>query len=140
MPAHPRNPYLTVDAIIETEGGIVLIRRKNPPEGWALPGGFVDYGEPVEHAAIREAQEETGLAITLSCQFHTYSAPQRDPRHHTVSVVFIATALGGPVAADDAADAAVFTLDNLPEPIAFDHKKILSDYAAFKRGNPRPCF
>ena len=136
MPAHPRNPYLTVDAIIETEGGIVLIRRKNPPEGWALPGGFVDYGESVEHAAMREAQEETGLDITLTRQFHTYSAPQRDPRHHTVSVVFIATALGPPVAADDAADAAVFTLDNLPTPIAFDHGKILSDYAACKRGEP----
>lgn len=108
MKDHPRNPYLTVDTLIETKGGIVLIRRKNPPHGWALPGGFVDYGESVEHAARREALEETGLAVSLVRQFHTYSEPDRDPRHHTVSVVFIATATGHPVGADDAAEARIF--------------------------------
>jgi len=134
MTEHPRNPYLTVDALIETHGGIVLIRRKNPPYGWALPGGFVDYGESVEHAARREALEETGLDVTLVCQFHTYSDPTRDPRHHTVSVVFLATASSTPVGGDDAAEARVFAIDNLPEPIVFDHGRILADYSRFKGG------
>jgi 8-oxo-dGTP diphosphatase len=134
MKEHPRNPFLTVDALIETLGGIVLIRRKNPPYGWALPGGFVDYGESVEDAARREALEETGLAVTLVRQFHTYSDPARDPRHHTVSVVFIATATGTPAGGDDAAEARVFPLDQLPAPLAFDHGQILADYAAYKQG------
>lgn len=136
MKEHPRNPYLTVDAIIETPGGIVLIRRKNPPHGWALPGGFVDYGESVEHAAKREALEETGLDVTLVRQFHTYSDPARDPRHHTVSVVFLATATSTPVGGDDAAEARVFAPDNLPEPIVFDHGRILADYFSHKNGVP----
>jgi len=136
MAEHPRNPFLTVDTLIETQGGIVLIRRKNPPHGWALPGGFVDYGESVEHAARREALEETGLEVTLVHQFHTYSDPARDPRHHTVSVVFLATASDTPVGGDDAAEAHIFSLDNLPEPIVFDHGCILADYAAFKKGHP----
>jgi ADP-ribose pyrophosphatase YjhB (NUDIX family) len=124
----PRNPLLTVDAIIETNSGIVLIKRKNPPLGWAIPGGFVDYGETVESAAVREAKEETSLDIRLVRQFHTYSAPERDPRHHTVSTVFIAKADGKPVASDDAEDAGVFTRENLPQDIVFDHRQILEDY------------
>ncbi|HEB50458.1 MAG TPA: NUDIX hydrolase [Desulfobulbus sp.] len=122
-----RNPVPTVDIIIETGGGIVLIKRKNPPHGWALPGGFVDYGESFEEAAVREAREETGLDVRLVRQFHTYSDPDRDPRQHTASTVFIATAQGSPRGADDAAEAAIFTRDNLP-PLVFDHARILADY------------
>ncbi|MBR9979775.1 MAG: NUDIX hydrolase [Desulfatitalea sp.] len=132
-----RNPLLTVDIIIECNGGIVLIERKNPPHGWALPGGFVDYGETLEQAAIREAEEETSLVVTLVEQMHTYSDPRRDPRHHTVSTVFIATASGVPRGADDAKTASVFTQANLPEPLAFDHTIILRDYFNLKNGIPR---
>lgn len=124
----PRNPLLTVDAIIEIDHGIILIKRKNPPAGWAIPGGFVDYGESLEQAAIREMKEETGLDIKLIRQFHTYSDPGRDPRHHTVSTIFIATASGKPEAADDAIDIGIFTRDSLPGEIAFDHRQILEDY------------
>lgn len=134
MPKTFRNPLLTVDVIIELGSGIVLIRRKNPPHGWALPGGFVDYGESVEQAAIREAREETSLTVQLKTQFHTYSDPARDPRHHTVSVVFIARSEGTPRAADDAGALGVFGADSLPEPIVFDHARILSDYWAYKGG------
>lgn len=132
-----RNPLLTVDIIIECHEGIVLIERKNPPPGWALPGGFVDYGETLETAAVREALEETSLKVRLQEQMHTYSDPNRDPRHHTVSTVFIATARGEPLAADDARNAGIFTADNLPRDIAFDHRRILNDYFAYKRGTPR---
>lgn len=132
MTDHPRNPYLTVDIIIEFGGGIVLIERKNPPHGWALPGGFVDYGESLEAAAIREAKEETGLTIRLTRQLHTYSSPDRDPRHHTVSTVFIATASGTLTASDDAADAGVFTATTLPLPLVFDHDKIVKDYFNYR--------
>lgn len=127
-----RNPVPTVDIIIEIENstanGIVLISRKNPPYGWAIPGGFVDYGESLEQAAIREAKEETSLDITLSRQFHTYSDPSRDPRQHTVSTVFIARADGIPQAGDDAADAAIFSLENIPDEMPFDHREIILDY------------
>ena len=123
------NPFPTADIIIEMPGGeIVLIHRKNPPIGWAIPGGFVDYGESVEQAAIREAKEETSLDVTLLKQLGTYSDPKRDPRQHNISTVFIAKASGIPVAADDADDIGVFTMDNLPSPIVFDHMKILTDY------------
>jgi 8-oxo-dGTP diphosphatase len=132
METTPRNPLLTVDAIIEIEGGIILIKRKNPPPGWAIPGGFVDYGESLEDAACREAKEETSLDITLIRQFHTYSKPGRDPRHHTVSTIFIATASGTPIAADDAKDIGIFTRDSLPKDIAFDHRQILEDYFSGK--------
>lgn len=127
-----RNPVPTVDIIIESENGgekkIVLIERKNPPAGWAIPGGFVDYGESLEDAARREAKEETGLDVTLLRQFHTYSDPARDPRRHTMSTVFIATASGMPEGADDALRAGLFSADDLPSPLAFDHAQILEDY------------
>ena len=132
MDSTPRNPYLSVDAIIEINGGIILIKRKNPPPGWAIPGGYVDYGESVEDAVIREAKEETGLDIHLARQFHTYSDPGRDPRHHMVSTIFIARASGAPAAADDAEEVGIFTKDNLPEDIAFDHRQILEDYFSNK--------
>jgi ADP-ribose pyrophosphatase YjhB (NUDIX family) len=122
------HPLPTVDIIIEVGGGIVMIKRKYPPRGWALPGGFVETGETIESAAIREAKEETSLDISLKGQFHTYSAPDRDPRHHTISTVFIAGAEGVPRAADDAADLGIFTRETLPGPIAFDHAEILNDY------------
>ena len=132
MKSTPQKPVVTVDAIIETAGGIVLIKRKNPPAGWAIPGGFVDYGETLEEAVCREMEEETGLNVNLSRQFHTYSDPKRDPRHHTISTIFIATASGKPNAGDDAKEARVFTKDNLPEDIAFDHRQILDDYFSKK--------
>jgi len=124
-----RAPLLTVDIIIEMEGkGVVLIKRKNPPFGWALPGGFVDYGETLEQAAVREALEETSLQVELIRQLHAYSDSRRDPRGHTISVVFIAKASGEPKAADDAQEAGVFQADGLPSPLAFDHRQILTDY------------
>ena len=140
-----RNPFPTVDIIIEMpagppgsgreEGGVVLIRRRNPPHGWALPGGFVDYGESLEAAAVREAAEETSMNIRLTGQLGAYSDPERDPRHHTITVVFVARGEGRPRAADDAADIGVFTRETFPEDIAFDHAKILRDY--FERWLPK---
>ena len=125
----PKNPFPTVDIIIELENrGIVLIKRKNPPHGWAIPGGFVDYGESIENAAVREALEETSLRVELLRQFHVYSSPDRDPRFHTISTVFTARATGSPIAADDAKEAGIFTKETLPGDIAFDHREILDDY------------
>jgi ADP-ribose pyrophosphatase YjhB (NUDIX family) len=132
-----RNPLPTVDIVIEVDDGIVLIERRNPPHGWALPGGFVDYGESVEASAIREAREETGLRVRLTDLLYVYSHPERDPRHHTLTTVFIATAQGQPVAADDAQSAGVFTSRHLPEPLAFDHAAILSDYFNYRVGGSR---
>lgn len=123
-----RNPIPTIDIIIEYKGGIVLIKRINPPEGWALPGGFVDYGETLESAAVREAKEETGLDVHLIRQFHSYSDPGRDPRHHTITTVFIAKGAGEAVAGDDAKEISIFNLHNLPDQIAFDHRIIIDDY------------
>ena len=129
-----RNPVPTVDIIIALEHkGIVLIKRRNPPYGWALPGGFVDYGESLEEAAIREAKEETSLEVELVEQLHTYSDPRRDPRHHTITTVYVACATGRPKAADDAQDIGIYTEEHLPEPLAFDHAQILSDYFDWKR-------
>lgn len=124
-----RNPVPTVDIIIEYQDqGLVLIERANPPPGWAFPGGFVDYGESLEAAAVREAREETGLTVTLLGQFHTYSDPQRDPRQHTITTVYVAQGHGHPQAADDARRLAVFAPDRLPRVLAFDHGLILSEY------------
>jgi 8-oxo-dGTP diphosphatase len=133
----PRNPLVTVDVIIETPDGIVLVERKNPPPGWALPGGFVDYGESLEAAAVREAAEETGMEIELLEQLFSYSAPDRDPRHHTVTTVFVARAQGTPRAGDDAGKAKVFSPDRLPTPMAFDHDTILDDYRRIRAGESR---
>ena len=134
-----RNPFPTVDTIIETEGGIVLIRRKNEPRQWALPGGFCDYGESLEDAAVREAKEETGLDVSLLEQFHTYSDPARDPRQHNISTVFIAQARGGvPRAGDDAEDITIVSEGNAPSDLAFDHPRILADYFQYRRTGKRP--
>lgn len=142
-----RNPFPTVDIIIETNSvppqkqasredtGIILIKRKNPPTGWALPGGFVDYGESLESAAIREAEEETSLKVELLYQLGAYSDPKRDPRRHTISVVFVARATGEPKAADDAKDVGIFFRNSIPEHLAFDHAMILKDY--FNRSYPK---
>lgn len=127
-----RNPVPTVDIIIEIAGKIVLIKRRNPPFGWAIPGGFIDYGESAEDAARREVKEETGLDIVNLRQFHTYSNPDRDPRHHTISVVFVAQARGKPKACDDATDVGLFDQDALPSELAFDHCQILDDYYSNK--------
>jgi len=122
-------PFCTVDAIIEIDGGIVIIERSNPPFGYALPGGFVDYGESLEEAVTREAKEETGLDLTDLKQFHTYSEPTRDPRFHTIGTVFIAKAKGIPRAGDDAAGLRVVKLGEIQKlQFAFDHKNIIGDY------------
>jgi len=134
-----RNPLLTVDIIIEVSGGVILIERKNPPPGYALPGGFVDYGESLESAARREAREETSLRVKLREQFYTYSEPGRDPRHHTVTTVFLARVLSGkPRARDDARALGIFREGNLPEEIAFDHRRILEDYFRYRKTGRRP--
>ena len=134
--AEYRNPVPTVDVIIEMRdagNGVVLIERKNAPSGWALPGGFVEYGETLEQAAVREAKEETSLDIELVRQFHAYSDPNRDPRGHTITTVFIATAEGTPRAHDDARAVAVLRPEEVRVPLAFDHRKILDDYIAWKK-------
>jgi len=133
---HPKNPIPTVDIIIEVDDKIVLIKRKNPPHGWALPGGFVDYGESFEDAAAREALEETGLLLRNLEQFHTYSDPGRDCRMHTSSTVFIAKSAEAPRAGDDAAEAGLYGEDELPT-LVFDHARILSDYFACKKHRTR---
>ena len=128
-------PLVTVDAIIEVAGGIVLVERSNPPFGFALPGGFVDYGESLEEAVRREAAEETGLELSDLAQFHTYSDPSRDPRFHTVSTVFSARAAGQPRAGDDAAAVRVARLEDVPGlTFAFDHGAVLADWLRARGG------
>jgi len=128
-------PFTTVDAIIEIDDGIVIIKRSNPPFGWALPGGFVDYDESLEDAVRREMKEETGLELLELKQFHTYSEPGRDVRFHTIATVFIAKAKGSPKAGDDAADLKIMKLGEINKfSFAFDHKKILEDYIRYKKG------
>jgi 8-oxo-dGTP diphosphatase len=137
-----RNPAPTVDIIIELldrpHRPIVLIERLNPPYGWAIPGGFVDYGESVEVAARREALEETGLSVELVEQFHVYSDPDRDPRQHTISVVFLATATGSPQAQDDAKSLGIFESWRIPDHLCFDHRQILRDYWHYQFYGVRP--
>lgn len=133
-----KNPTPTVDIIIEVDGRVVLISRKNKPLGWAIPGGFVDEGESVEHAAWREALEETGLEVELKELLYIYSDPRRDPRQHTMSAVFIGSASGTPEARDDAADAQLFEVDALPADLAFDHARILAHYREYRRSGERP--
>lgn len=132
----PITPLLAADAIIELVDRpgrpVVLIERLNPPPGWAIPGGFVDLGERLERAAVREAQEETGLAVTLSALLGIYSDPRRDPRGHTVTAVYVAEATGTPQALDDARAVRVFDLDALPPDLAFDHATVLADYRAWR--------
>jgi ADP-ribose pyrophosphatase YjhB (NUDIX family) len=135
----PKTPLATVDIIIECGEGIVLVRRRNPPHGWALPGGFVDRGESVAQAARREAKEETGLDVELTELLGVYSDPKRDPRGlFTISTVFLGRAGGRPVGGDDADDARVFALDALPPDIAFDHPTMLADYRRLRAGQGRP--
>lgn len=137
MPAY-KNPIPTVDCIVELPGErIVFVRRANPPLGWALPGGFVDEGEMLHDACVREVREETNLVVDLSEQFFTYSDPARDPRKHTISTVFIGWAEGEPVGSDDAAEAKAFTLDAIPKDLCFDHSAIISDYLIYKRTGKR---
>jgi 8-oxo-dGTP diphosphatase len=129
FPWRPKTPAVTVDIIIVLPTGeIVLIERKNDPQGFALPGGFVDIGETLEQAAIREAKEETGLDVTLMRQVHAYSHPSRDKRLHTVSIVFIASANGKPRGASDAKKAIAATPESFPKPLCFDHETILKDF------------
>lgn len=141
--ARPVTPLLTVDAIIELcdKPGrpIVLIQRKNPPPGWALPGGFVDLGETLEQAAAREVREETGLSVKLQALLGCYSDPNRDPRGHTVSVVYIAEATGAPQALDDAAGVAVFDPTMPPDDLAFDHGQVLQDYLFYRTTGKIPA-
>ena len=137
-----RNPAPTVDIIIELidkpNRPIVLIERKNEPYGWAIPGGFVDYGESIETAAIREAQEEVSLEVQLIEQFYVYSDPKRDLRQHTLAIVFIATAQGEPVAADDAKNLGIFHQWELPKQLCFDHDRIMQDYWNYRNYGRRP--
>lgn len=137
MPQY-KNPKPTVDCIVELpRDRIVLIKRKNEPIGWALPGGFVDEGEPLHKACVREVKEETGLEVDLSEQFFTYSDPSRDPRQHTISTVYIGWADGEPSGGDDASEAKGFSLDALPTPLVFDHGTIIDDYLTWKRTGKR---
>ena len=139
-----RNPAPTVDTIIELvdrpNRPIILIERLNVPYGWAIPGGFIDYGESAEDAAIREAKEEVCLDVELVEQLHVYSAPERDARQHTIAIVFIAIAKGQPQAADDAKSLAIFDQDSIPANLCFDHDLILKDYWQYRNHGVRPHY
>jgi 8-oxo-dGTP diphosphatase len=136
--ARGKNPLPTVDVVASCGEGVILVRRRNPPLGWALPGGFVDAGESLEEAARREAAEETGLAVRLVEQFFTYSDPARDPRFPTVSTVYLAEAQGEPRGGDDAAEARVWPWHALPSPLCFDHARILADVIRYRNTGARP--
>jgi 8-oxo-dGTP diphosphatase len=141
LPMAYRNPAPTVDIIVELidrpDRPIILIERLNEPLGWALPGGFVDYGESVEQAAVREAQEEIGLAVQLVELLGVYSDPARDPRQHTLSLVYIATATGSPQAGDDAKHVKIVPTWDIPPNLCFDHGKILRDYLNYRHYGQR---
>lgn len=134
--SRPVTPTLAADAIVELvhlpDRPIVLIERKNPPYGWAIPGGFVDIGETLEAAAVREAKEEISLDVELVSLLGMYSNPARDPRGHTITAVYVATSTGQPIAADDAKRLEIFSLDNLPSPLAFDHAMVLADFRRYR--------
>ncbi len=135
----PSTPALTTDVVIVMpDDRVVLVRRKHPPPGWALPGGFVDVGETVEAAAVREAKEETGLDVVLEHLLDVYSDPRRDARRHTASAVFLGRATGRPAGSDDAAEARAFGWHELPSPLAFDHARILADARRFLLTGVRP--
>src|SRR4026207_34778 len=135
----PKTPLVTVDIIVESAAGIVLVRRRAPRRGWARRGGFVDPGESVPQAARREAKEETGLDVELTELLGGYSDPSRDPRGlYTASTGTLGRANGRPVGGDDAADARVVPLDALPQEIAFDHATIIADYPRYRAGPGRP--
>jgi 8-oxo-dGTP diphosphatase len=137
-----RNPAPTVDIIIELieQPGrpIVLIERQNEPYGWAIPGGFVDYGESLETAAVREAEEEVSLKVKLIEQFYVYSDPKRDSRQHTIAIAFIATAIGKPIPADDAKNIGIFNQWEIPQNLCFDHDRILQDYWRYRNYHLKP--
>jgi len=139
----PETPVIAADAIIELldypDKPIVLIERRNPPPGWAIPGGFVDIGESVPDAAVREALEETCMEVRLRCLLGVYSKPDRDPRGHTVSMIYVAEAHGEPAAADDAASVGIFDPAAIDVPLAFDHEQILRDYLEYRRTGVVPA-
>jgi ADP-ribose pyrophosphatase YjhB (NUDIX family) len=137
--ARPQCPPIAADVIAELDDRIVLIERKNFPHGWAIPGGFVDLGESVEQAAIREFREETSLDVELRALLGVYSRPDRDPRGHTISVVYVGRARGTPRAADDAKNIGLFDPRNLPAPLAFDHAEIIADYVRFRASGELPA-
>ena len=137
--ARPVCPPLAADVIVEIGNQIVLIERKNFPLGWAIPGGFVDFGETVEQAAMREAREEISLEVELCALLGVYSRPDRDPRGQTVTVVYIGRAAGSPIAADDAQTAGLFDPATPPSPLAFDHAEILADYRCFRHTGEYPA-